>query len=176
MTGYWKISYEETARSMKAIVNDTYGSADDLELRELETPAAGPDGVLVRVRAAAVNPLDWRLMRGKPFIGRLFFGLGLRRPKRRVLGVDVAGRVEAVGAEVTGVCSTGKLELVRSIGADHVVDYTAEDFTRNGQRYDVVLDVVGNRSLSDLRRVVTKKGTLVLGGGGSIVLLLKKLV
>jgi NADPH:quinone reductase-like Zn-dependent oxidoreductase len=68
---------------------------------------------------------------------------------------------------VTGVCSTRNLELVRAIGADHVVDYTAEDFTRNGRRYDLVLQICGDRSLRDLRRALTPRGTLVLVGGGT---------
>jgi NADPH:quinone reductase-like Zn-dependent oxidoreductase len=72
---------------------------------------------------------------------------------------------KAFGAEVTGVCSTKSVELVRSIGADHVIDYTQEDFTRTGQRYDLILEMAGNRSLADLRRALTPKGTLVLVGG-----------
>jgi NADPH:quinone reductase-like Zn-dependent oxidoreductase len=72
---------------------------------------------------------------------------------------------KAFGAEVTGVCSTKSVELVRSIGADHVIDYTQEDFTRSGQRYDLILEMAGNRSLSDLRRALSPKGTLVLVGG-----------
>jgi NADPH:quinone reductase-like Zn-dependent oxidoreductase len=73
---------------------------------------------------------------------------------------------KALGAEVTGVCSTRNVELVRSLGADHVIDYRREDFARSGRRYDVVFDLVGNRSLTDLRRVLTPAGTLVLAGGG----------
>ncbi|HEV8354795.1 MAG TPA: NAD(P)-dependent alcohol dehydrogenase [bacterium] len=238
---------------MKAIVSDKYGSPDDLKLQEIDMPVIGDDGVLVRVQAASVNPYDWHVMRGSPFIVRL--AEGLRRPKQRVRGVDVAGRVESVGknvtqfqpgnevfggrtgafaeyvggternfvlkpsglsfeqaaaipiagctalqglrdrgrlqpgqrvlingaaggvgtfavqiakalgAEVTGVCSTRNLDLVRSIGADEVVDYTAEDFTRRGQQYDVILEAFGNRSLSDLRRALTPNGTLVLAAG-----------
>jgi NADPH:quinone reductase-like Zn-dependent oxidoreductase len=72
----------------------------------------------------------------------------------------------SLGAEVTGVCSARNADLVRSIGADHVIDYASEDFTRNGQRYDVVFDLVGNRSLTDCRRVLTPEGTLLLSGGG----------
>ncbi len=73
---------------------------------------------------------------------------------------------KSLGADVTGVCSTRNVDLVRSIGADHVIDYTRDDFTRNGRRYDVVFDLVGNRSLSDCRRALTPTGTLILSGGG----------
>lgn len=84
---------------MNAIVYERYGSPDVLTLREIEVPEVGDDGVLVRVRAASVNAYDWHLMRGEPFPARL--GSGLRRPKTRVLGIDVAGQVEAVGRNVT---------------------------------------------------------------------------
>jgi len=240
---------------MQAIVSSEYGSADQMKLHEIERPAVDIDDVLVRVRGASVNPLDWHEMRGEPYFGRLM-GLGLRRPKNSRRGVDAAGTVEAVGegvtelrpgdevfgrcrgafaeyvsgaeadfvskparltfeeaaaipvagvtalqalrdrggiqagqrvlingaaggvgtfavqiakvfgGDVTGVCSTRNIELVRSIGADHVVDYTVDDFTRNGQRYDLILDAVGNRSLRDLRRAATPKGTLLIVGGG----------
>jgi NADPH:quinone reductase-like Zn-dependent oxidoreductase len=239
---------------MKAIVQDRYGPPDVLELRDIETPTAGNNEVLVRVHAAAVNALDWHYMRGDPYVARP--SMGLRRPKVRIRGRDFAGRVEAVGegvdrfrpgdevfgeadgafaeyvsapagavdpkpanltfeqaaavpvagntalmglrdlaqarpgqqvlingasggvgtfavqiakslgAEVTGVCSARNADLVRSIGADHVIDYASEDFSRNGQRYDVVFDLVGNRSLTDCRRALTPEGTLVLSGGG----------
>lgn len=240
---------------MKAIANSKYGSPDGLRLQEIDRPAVDDDAVLVRVRAASVNPYDWHFMRGKPYVMRLM--VGFRGPKQPVRGVDVAGTVEAVGknvtgfrpgdevfgagwsgalaeyvragendfarkpanltfeqaaavpmagctalqavrshgqlqagqrvlingaaggigsfavqiaralgAEVTGVCSSGNLELVRSLGADHSVDYTREDFSRSGERYDLIVDTVGNRSLSALRRVLTPKGTLVLVGGG----------
>jgi NADPH:quinone reductase-like Zn-dependent oxidoreductase len=239
---------------MKAIVQDGYGSADVLQLREIDKPVVTEGGVLVRVRAASVNARDWHLMRGDPYVARPSFGL--RRPRVKIRGTDFAGRVEAVGpdvqrfrpgdevfgeadgafaeyvcapdgvvepkpanltfeqaaavplagntalmgvrdvarvepgqqvlingasggvgtfavqiaksfgAEVTGVCSTRNLELIRSLGADHVIDYTVEDFTRNGRQYDVVFDLVGNRSLTDFRRALTPEGTLVLSGGG----------
>jgi NADPH:quinone reductase-like Zn-dependent oxidoreductase len=240
--------------SMKAIVFHRYGSPDVLELREIDTPVTGDDQVLIRVRAASVNPVDWHRMRGVPYFVRATEGLG--KPKNPGLGADVAGRVEAVGegvtqfqpgdevfgmsirtlaeyvcvseqglvpkpanvsfeqaaavpvagltalqglrdkgqiqpgqkvlingasggvgthavqiaksfgAKVTGVCSTSNVELVRSIGADQVIDYTQEDFTRNGQRYDLILDVAGYRSLSDCRRVLGSDGILVLVGAG----------
>jgi len=243
--------------TMKAIVQDKYGSSEVLELRDIDRPTIGDNDVLVRVRAAGVNPADWAIMGGLPYIARPVYGLG--KPKNGVRGTDVAGEVEAVGAsvtrvrpgdevfgwcghlggafaeyasvsedaltprparltfeqaaavpmagtvallavrdygkvqagqkvlingasggigtfavqiakslgaEVTGVCSTGNVDLVRSIGADHVIDYTKEDFTRTGQRYDFILDNVANRSLSDLRRALTPTGTLVPNGGG----------
>jgi len=237
--------------TMKAIVQDVYGSADVLELRDIDKPTIGDNDVLIRVRAAGVNPADWAIMSGLPYIARPLYGLG--KPKNRVRGTDVAGEVEAVGtsvtrfrpgdevfgwcngafaeyacvsedalapkpanlrfgqaavvpmagfvalqalrgvgagqkilvngasggigsfavqiakslgADVTGVCSTRNVDLVRSIGADRVIDYTREDFTRMGQRYDFILDNVGNHSLSDLRRALTAKGTLVANSGG----------
>lgn len=240
---------------MKAIVNSKYGSPDDLKLVEIDKPALADDGVIVRVRAASVNPYDWHFMRGLPYIARPM--LGLRGPKKTVPGADAAGQVEAVGknvtqlrpgdevfgvgrsgslaeyasggendfapkpaeltfeqaaaipmagctalqalrdwgqlqpgqsvlingaaggvgtfavqiakalgGEVTGVCSTKNVDFVRSLGADHVVDYTQEDFARSGRRYDLVIDLVANRSLPDLRRALTPEGALVLCGGG----------
>ena len=237
---------------MKAMVYDRYGSPDVLTLREVDKPPVADDGVLVRVRAASVNPVDWHTMTGTPYMARL--QAGLRKPKSEFLGVDFAGTVEAVGksvnglqpgddvfgarngalgeyvcarqavvpkpanitfeeaaavpvaavsalqglrdkgrlqagqsvvingasggvgtfavqiaksfgAEVTGVCSTRNVELVRSIGADRVIDYTLEDFTTSAERYDLILDMVGNHSLMRLRRVLAPDGTLVIVGG-----------
>jgi NADPH:quinone reductase-like Zn-dependent oxidoreductase len=238
---------------MEAIVQDTYGTAAVLKARDIERPVIGDHEVLVRVRAAGVNPADWAIMRGLPYIARPIYGL--RKPKNGVRGTDVSGIVEAVGssvtrfqpgdevfgwcsgsfatfaaasedalalkpadltfeqaasvpmaalvalqalrdhgqvqagqtvlingasggigtfavqiakalgAEVTAVCSTRNVEMLRSIGADHVIDYTREDFTRSGQRYDFILDNVANHSLSDLRRALTPTGTLVPNGG-----------
>jgi NADPH:quinone reductase-like Zn-dependent oxidoreductase len=239
---------------MQAIVQDSYGSADVLELRNIDKPVPGDDEVLVRVRAAGVDRGVWHLMTGLPYLLRVA-GYGLRAPRSRVRGREVAGVVEAVGravtrfrpgdevmgvsegsfaeyacaregklarkpanlsfeqaaavpvsgstalqglrdqgrlqpsqevlvigaaggvgsfavqlakafgAEVTGVCSTGQVDLVRSLGADHVVDYTREDVTDGSRRYDLVLDTAGRRPLSRLRRALTRRGTLVLVGG-----------
>ena len=243
--------------TMKAVVQDGYGSSKVLELRDIATPEIGEGDVLVRVRAAGVNPGDWAIMGGLPYIARPVYGMG--KPKNRVRGTDLAGEVEAVsasvtrfrpgdevfgssknlggafaeyaavsegalapkptnltfeqaaavpmagyvalqalrdhgkvkagqkvlvngasggigtfavqiakslGAEVTGVTSTRNVELVRSLGADHVIDYTKEDFTRTGQRYDFILDNVANHALSDLRRALAPRGMLVPNGGG----------
>ncbi|GAA3442751.1 NAD(P)-dependent alcohol dehydrogenase [Planomonospora venezuelensis] len=244
---------------MKAIRYRTYGPPEVLQLEDADMPAVGADDVLIRVRAASVNPLDWHNMRGKPYFARL--QMGLTRPRHTALGADLAGVVESVGrdvtafrpgdevyggcgldlvpgttglaeyaclrqdgmlcrmpagltfeqaaavpvaaltalqvlrdkgrirrghrvlingasggvgtfavqiakamgAEVTGVCSTGNTELVRSIGADHVVDYTKEDYTRAGKRYDVVFDLVANRGLLANRRVLAPTGVFVEG-------------
>jgi NADPH:quinone reductase-like Zn-dependent oxidoreductase len=238
---------------MKAIVYHDYGSADVLGVEEVQKPTAGDHEVLIRVRAASVNPLDWHFMRGKPYLLRM--AAGLRKPKITRLGVDVAGDIESVGwnvtqfkpgdevfgsargafaeyvcaseralvvkpsgvtfeqaasvpvaaatalqglrdkgriqpgqkvlingaaggvgtfavqiarsfgADVTAVCSTRNVDMVRSIGADHVIDYTREDFTRSGRRYDLILDMVGNHSLSACRRALTSKGVYVSVGG-----------
>jgi NADPH:quinone reductase-like Zn-dependent oxidoreductase len=83
------------------------------------------------------------------------------------VGTFAVQLAKTFGAEVTGVCSTRNVDLVRSLGADHVIDYSKEDFTRNGVPYDVVLDLVANRSLADCRRALTPTGTLVLSGGGT---------
>jgi len=237
--------------TMTAIVQETYGSPDVLKVAQIDKPPLKPTEVLVRVRAAAVNPLDWFALTGG--VGRVFFGV--RKPRIRVRGVDVAGVVEAVGgdvkrlrpgdvvyggcrgsfaeyasagenevapkpanltfeqaaavpvagltalkavrdaaqvrpgqkvlingasggvgtfavqiarafgAEVTGVCSTRNVELVKSIGAEHVVDYTREDFTRSGLQYDVILDNAGTGGISGSRRVLAPDGTLIYNNG-----------
>ena len=238
---------------MKAIVYHNYGSPDVLKCDEIEKPTAGDKEVLIQVRAASVNPLDWHFMRGSPLALRI--GTGLRKPTNPRLGVDVAGQVESVGrnvkqfkpgdevfgacrgafaeyacasertlvkksdqvtfeqaaavpvaaltalqglrdkghiqpgqkvlingaaggvgtfavqiaksfgADVTGVCSTRNLDVVRSIGADRVIDYTQEDFTKGTQRYDLILDCVGNHSFSARRRVLNHNGICVMVGG-----------
>jgi NADPH:quinone reductase-like Zn-dependent oxidoreductase len=263
---------------MKAIVYSNYGSSEVLQYEDVEKPAPADDEVLIKVRAASVNPYDWHFLRGLPYLLRM--QAGLRKPKDKRLGVDVAGQVEAVGrnvtqckpgdevfgcargafaeyacaaeskvalkpgnvtfeqaaslpiagltalqglrrgglgdkgqiprgqkvlingaaggvgtfavqiakffgAEVTGVCSSRNVELERPIGADHVIDYTKEDFTKSQQRYDLILDCVANHSLSAFRRVLNPKGNYVMvgaadGGGrwmiGVLARLLKALV
>jgi NADPH:quinone reductase-like Zn-dependent oxidoreductase len=238
---------------MKAIVQDEYGSADVLELRDVADPVVGDDQVLIRVHAAGCGPDVWHLMTGLPLFARLV--IGLRRPKIATPGWDVAGTVEkvgasvtgfrpgdevmgtvegsfaelavgrpdklvpkpagltfdqaaavpisgstalqalvdvgkmqpgqrvlvigaaggvgtftvqiakALGATVTGVCHTEKTDLVRSIGADDVIDYTAEDFADGKRRWDLIVDTAGRRPLSNLRRALTPRGTLVVVGG-----------
>jgi NADPH:quinone reductase-like Zn-dependent oxidoreductase len=241
---------------MKAIVHCEYGSPDVLKLEDVEKPVPNDNQLLVKVRAASVNPLDLTI-RG-PWLIRPM--LGLRKPKDTRLGVDYAGTVEAVGkkpaaagqfkpgdevfggkdgalaeyvcvladrsvvlkpanmtfeqaasvpvaaitalqglrdkgkiqagqkvlingasggvgtfavqiaksfgTEVTGVCSTRNLDMVRSIGADHVIDYTKEDFTNSDQRYDLIFDLVGNHSFSERRRILNPNGICVMAGIG----------
>jgi NADPH:quinone reductase-like Zn-dependent oxidoreductase len=242
---------------MKAIIQERFGPPDVLQFVDSDLPAIGPDDALIRVHAAALNPYDWHILRGDPYAARLMGTVGLTRPKPRVAGVDGAGVVAAVGAdvrglapgdevlgrfegsfaeyaraeadrvvpkparltfeqaaavpmagqtalrairdvgavraghrvlvngaaggvgsfavqiatalgaEVTGVCSTRNVDLVRSIGATHVIDYTQEDFTDGRVHYDVIQDNVGNQPLSGLRRALTPTGTLVTNAGGS---------
>jgi NADPH:quinone reductase-like Zn-dependent oxidoreductase len=243
---------------MKAFVLRSYGSAEQLELTDVDTPVPAADEVLVRVRATSVNPYDWHHMRGEPRVARLMSGtVALRAPKLRILGGDMAGQVEAAGRDVTefrpgddvfamleqgggfaeyvsvperllarkpgnlsyeqaaavpiaavtallglrdvgrietgqkvlvnggsggvgtfavqiaralgarvdAVCSSRNAELVRSIGADDVIDYEVTDFTRSGRRYDVLLDIAGGHSGFACRRTLAPGGTLVLVGG-----------
>jgi NADPH:quinone reductase-like Zn-dependent oxidoreductase len=243
------------ANSMKAVVHCEYGTPDVLEVKDIEKPAPDDMQLLVRVRAASLNPLDGHMMRGMLLV-RLM-GNGLRKPKDTRIGVDYSGVVEAIGknvtqykvgdevfggrngalaqyicpradrgialkpanltfeeagsiavagitalqglrdighvgtgqkvlvngasggvgtfavqiakalgAEVTGVCSTRNIDLVKSIGADHVIDYTKEDFTNGDQQYDVVFDNVQNHSFSERRRALTPNGICVLAGIG----------
>ncbi len=194
---------------MKAVVYTNYGSPDVLEIRDVKKPLPNDDQVLVKVRAASLNPLDWHYMEGTPYMIRAM-GAGLRKPKSPRLGVDLAveqaaavpiaaltalqglrntGKVhpgqkvlingasggvgtfavqiaKSFGADVTGVCSTKNLDLVRSLGADHVIDYTKQDFTNGAQRYDLILDNVGTQPLSGFRRALKPQGICVMIGGG----------
>jgi len=239
---------------MNAVVQTDYGTADVMELREVEKPTPGDGEVLVRVLAASLAAGEYFGMRGKPFPIRMY--IGFPKPKKDfVVGLDCAGVVESVGkdvtrfqpgdevygecrgscaeyavakegglapkpanlsfeqaaavptsactalqglrdhgkvrpgqkvlingasggvgpfavqiakalgAEVTGVCSTRNVEMVRSIGADHVIDYTKEDFTKAGARYDVIMDNVGSHSLSATRRALTPTGVHIPSSG-----------
>lgn len=238
------------ARSMHAIVHPSYGTPDVLAFAEVARPIPGPDEVLVRVHAAGASVGDHHVITGKPYLIRLSPFGGLPRPRNRVPGTALAGRVEAVGAnvttlrpgdevfgearsgafaeyvvvpalrlapkprnlsfeeaaatpwavtalqglragglaagqkllingasggvgtwavqiakalgaEVTAVCSTRNVEMVRALGADEVVDYTTTDFVDGGPRFDVMLDLIGNRSVSDCKRVLVARGTYV---------------
>jgi NADPH:quinone reductase-like Zn-dependent oxidoreductase len=240
---------------MKAIVQDTYGSADVLQLREIDQPAPGDGEVLIQVRAAGADPGVWHMMTGVPYLMRVI-GFGFRRPKVPVRGLALAGVVvaagpgaarfqpgdevfgtcrsgsfaeyavarqdrlaakpaaltfeqaaalpvsaitalqavrdqakvqagqrvmitgagggvgtfavqlaKASGASVTGVCGPAKADLVRSIGADSVIDYTRQEIDHGGSRYDVIIDISGSRPLSVLRRALAPRGVLVLTGG-----------
>jgi NADPH:quinone reductase-like Zn-dependent oxidoreductase len=234
---------------MKAIVYREYGPPSVATLQDVDKPGVGDDNVLVKIRAASVNPLDWHFVNGTPYLLRM--QAGMRRPKNTRLGVDLAGVVEAVGtnvtqfqqgdevfggstgsfaeyvcvlekeiaqkpgrlsfeqaaavpiaaitalqalrdsahleagqkvlfngasggvgtfaiqiakalgADVTGVCSTRNVDMVRSIGADHVIDYSKADFTKGVETYDVILGTVGNHSLPRLKRVLEPSGTFV---------------
>jgi NADPH:quinone reductase-like Zn-dependent oxidoreductase len=238
---------------MKAIVNCEYG-VENLQLRDLEKPSPNDNEVLVRVRAASVNPVDGHLIRGAWMMRPM---TGMRKPRNTRFGTDFAGIIEAVGknvtnfkpgdevfgakngavadyacvnadraivmkpanitfeqagsvgvagvtalqglrdkghiqagqkvlvngasggvgtfamqiakafgADVTGVCSTRNVDLVKSIGADHVIDYTKEDFTKTDQHYDMIYDLVGNHSFSERRQILTPNGICVLAGIG----------
>jgi NADPH:quinone reductase-like Zn-dependent oxidoreductase len=242
-----------TTESMRAVVQDAYGSADVLRVGLRPKPRVGNDEVLLRVQAAGLDRGTWHVMTGKPYAGRLAFGI--RRPKNPVPGLDVAGTVvaagpqvttfavgdevfgfargalaeyvvasparlarkpstlthrqaaavplsaatalqaltdvgrlqpgqtvlvvgasggvgsyavqiaRALGASVTGVCGATKGDLVRSLGAERVIDYTREDFADGISRYDLILDIGGNPTISRLRRALTTSGTAVIVGG-----------
>lgn len=245
------------ARTMRAIVHPRYGTPDVLQYQEVAVPSPGPGQVLVRVHAAGVSVGDHHIVTGQPYLIRLSPFGGVPRPRQRVPGMAMAGRVEAVGANVTtlqpgdevcgeapgafaeyavvpanllapkptnltfeeaaatpwavtalqglrdagrlqpgqraliigasggvgtwavqiakalgatvtAVCSARNVEMVRALGADEVIDYTSADFTAGGARFDLVLDLVGNRSVADCRKVIVPGGTFVsCAGGGS---------
>lgn len=242
---------------MKAIVFTKYGAPDVLQLKEMPKPSPGEEEVLVKIHATAVNDYDWSMVRGKPYLYRLMFGLW--KPKKQIPGMELSGTVEAVGknvrafqvgdavfgdiseygfgsfaeylcihekalvlkpaamsfeeaaaiphasllayqglveigkiqkgqqilingagggvgtfglqlaklydAEVTGVDTGNKLGMMQSIGFDHVIDYKKEDFTKNGQRYDLILDAKTNRSIFSYARSLKPNGTYVTVGG-----------
>ena len=238
---------------MKAMIYEKFGGPEVLQLRDVDMPVPAEDEVLVRVHAASVNPFDWHMLTGMPYLARI--EAGLRKPKSALLGVDFAGTVEAVGASVTrftpgdevfggrsgafadfvqvreeraitpkpanvsfehaaavgiagvtalqalrrggvqagkqalingasggvgtfavqfaktmgaavtAVCRTRNLEQARSLGADNVIDYTQEDFTQDGRCYDLIVDVAGNHSWPEYKRVLNEDGSLVIVGG-----------
>lgn len=243
----------ENTKLMKSVSYRCYGAPDVLEYKDSAKPYIGDDEILVKVYAAAVNPLDWHYMRGTPYLMRLMSGLGA--PKHTGIGRDFSGIVESVGtnitkfkagdevfggasaafaeyitireehalvlkpsnmtfqqaasvpvagitalqalrdkgnvqagqkvlingasggvgtfavqiaksfgAEVTGVCSTRNLDMVRSLGADYVIDYKKEDYTTNGVQYDLIIDMIGNHSLLENRKSLTPEGTMVMIG------------
>ena len=245
----------QSENTMRAIVQDSYGSAEVLRSTRIDRPEIADGEVLLRVHAAGLDRGTWHVMAGRPYLMRIL-GFGFSRPKNRVPGLDVAGTVVAIGAavttfqvgdevfgisrgsfaeyaaaredklarkpasctfeqaavvgisggtalqalaagrvqagqrvlvigasggvgsyavqlatafgaEVTGVCSTGKLDLVRSLGAQHVVDYTREDFADGVHHYDLIIDIAGNSPLSRLRRALTPTGTAGIVGGES---------
>ena len=242
------------ADTMKAIISRCYGGPEMLEYVDIEKPQPGPTDVVIEIKAAAVNPLDYHNMRGSPYLLRLASGIG--SPSDQSMGVDFAGVVietgdevtrfavgdavfggrsgafaeyialpedsaialkpdnvsfedaaaipiaavtalqalrdngqlkagekvllngasggvgtyavqiaKALGAEVHGVCSTRNIEMVRALGADHVFDYTIENYTDSDNEYDLIIDMVGNHSLSANRRVLKPQGRMVLVGG-----------
>ena len=241
---------------MKAVVYSQFGPPDVLQIQDIEKPLPKDNEVLVKVRAASVNPYDWHMIRGTPFLMRAMMA-GLRKPRNPRVGIDCAGTVEDVGkavtqfkpgdhvfggksgalaeylcvpadggialkpdnvtfeqaagvqvaactalqalrdtgkveagqkvlingasggvgtfavqiaksfgAQVTGVCSSRNVELVRSLGADQVIDYTKEDFTKNGEGYDVIIDNVGTQPLSAFRGILKPKGIYIMIGAG----------
>lgn len=244
---------------MKAAVYTRYGPPVVVKITEVAKPVPNDKEVLIKVRAASVNPLDWHFMRGTPYVVRI--GAGLRKPKITQLGVDVAGEVAAVGgnvtqfkpgdavfgvtrgafaeyvcaienklalkpanlsfedaaavpvaaitalqglrdkgriqpghqalvdgasggvgsfaiqiaksfgAEVTAVCSTRNVDRARSLGADHVVDYTRENFTTREHRYDLILAANAYHSIFDYRRALSQKGIYAIAGGGAVQIL-----
>lgn len=245
---------QPTVRTMRAVIQESYGAADVLRVAQVPSPTPAPEEVLVRVHAAGLDRGTWHLLTGQPYLMRIM-GFGFRRPKNRVPGLDVAGTVvdvgsavtrfapgdevygisrgsfaeyavaredklapkptnltfeeaaavpvsgitalqavrdagrvqsgqtvlvigasggvgsfavqlaKAFGAEVTGVASTSKLDLLRSLGADHVLDYTRDDFADGAHRYDLVIDIGGSSPIRRLRRALARRGTLVIVGG-----------
>jgi NADPH:quinone reductase-like Zn-dependent oxidoreductase len=153
----WRDTWLTRGDLVKAIVQERFGPPEVLQLVDTDPPGAGAGEVLVRVHTAALNPYDWHIMRGDPLIARLMGEVGLTKPKARVAGIDAAGVVEVVGANVRGPRH-----------GDGVLGFCRGAFAQYARvRYDVILDNVGNRPLSRLRRALTPAGTLVLNGGGS---------
>src|ERR1035437_1630248 len=179
---------------MKAIVFTKYGTPDVLELKEIDKPIPKEDEVLIKVYAVSINDWDLGLLQGD-LINRLLNGL--LKPKIKILGSEGLrdkGQIQSgqkllingagggvgtfavqiaklYGVEVTGVDSSGKLDVMRSMGFDHVINYKQEDFTKNGKSYDLILDVKTNRSIFDYTRVLSRNGIYVTVGGSLVRLL-----
>src|SRR5437868_1374106 len=153
------------APNMKAAIYTSYGLPDVVRITDVEKPIPKDDEVLIKLQAASVNVAGLTALQGLRDHGKI-------RPGSKVLINGAAGGVgtfavqiaKTFGAHVTGVCSTRNVELVRSIGADEVIDYTQSDFTTSNQRYDLILECVGNHSFSECRRVLTAAGRLVMVG------------
>lgn len=250
------LTIDRRSQSMKAIFYTQYGAPEVLKLKTLEKPSPKENEVLVKVRAASINSWDWDMIRGKPFIVRLW---GLSGPKYKIPGADIAGVVEAVGehvtkfkvgdavfgdlansgwgafaeytcatenalshkpenisfeeascipqagmmalqsvrdhgrltsgqrilfngaaggvgtfaiqlaksigAEITAVDHSDKFSFLKNLGTDHLIDYTKEDFTKNGCTYDLIIDVVSNRPLSAYKKSLTPTGKFLMIGG-----------
>ncbi|QKJ21004.1 NAD(P)-dependent alcohol dehydrogenase [Microbacterium hominis] len=150
---------------MRAAVQHRYGPPSVLETIDVAVPEPGRAEVLVRVGAASVHPGDYFVMTVRD--------IAKVRPGQTVLVTGASGGVgsfavqiaKVLGAEVTGVCRTGNIEMVRMLGADYVIDYTATDFTRAGSRYDVILDNVEARPLADVRGALAPTGVLIPNSG-----------
>jgi NADPH:quinone reductase-like Zn-dependent oxidoreductase len=141
-----------TTATMRAIVQDRYGSAEVLRAARVARPVIADNQVLLHVNAAGLDRGTEHLMTGKPYVARLFVGLVVGASGG--VGTYAVQLAKAFGAEVTGVSSAAKIDLVRSLGADHVIDYTREDFADGIRRYDLILDIGGSTPVRRLRRAL----------------------
>jgi NADPH:quinone reductase-like Zn-dependent oxidoreductase len=158
---------------MRAIVQDRYGSADVLRLTDVEMPTIGDDGVLVRVRASSVNPVDWHVMRGRPYVARV--GTGLRRPKQANPGTDVAGTVEAVGRDVTEFRPGDEVFGARSGAYAEYVAGRVRNFVLKPANLSFeqaaampVAAITALQALRDHGHVQSGQRVLVIGAGGGV--------